>query len=448
MAQINLNFPPHLYLENQTLSAKEQGQIVANLAAQLTAAKTHGNLAVCNLPAPQTILLAMACLVAGWKFQPVSNRYPISKRSEFAAALQSDFVFPQTEFNASLPSLKLQFDTAKLVNANLRLTNFYCSSLLTSGSSGMPKIVDHEVINHLHAADFCNPILQLESSSCWLMSLPLFHASGYAILMRCLRAGASIAVAQSCGVTLQDLQKFPITHVSLVATQLFRLLQNPAFNAQELLLKHIMLGGSAIPVELMQAAQNRGFRVLLGYGMTETAAAILLGEFASDCSLALTGAEPFEIIDGEIMLKGRQVAEFYWENAKQVPLKNAAGLFATGDLAKIKNGRIYITGRKGNRFISGGENIQPELIEQRLQQHYAVDLALVVPFDDLEFGQRPLAFVRWNNAVQVPSKNDLEQWLKQELPSFMCPVEYREFPQDLPLDQKIVRQDFVNLANC
>ena len=73
----------------------------------------------------------------------------------------------------------------------------------------------------------------------------------------------------------------------------------------------------------------------------------------------------------------------------QYTVGEAEGWFHTGDLgAFTADGELLVLGRRDNRFICGGENIQPEAIEQALLQHGAVRQALVVPLADAEWVRR------------------------------------------------------------
>ena len=103
-----------------------------------------------------------------------------------------------------------------------------------------------------------------------------------------------------------------------------------------------------------------------------------------------------------------------------------------------------ITGRIDNQFSSGGENIQPEQIEQQLLQHPAVAQAIVVPVPDDEWGMRCACFIDWQQSSI--SFNELANWLRQFLPAYMLPKQWLNWPE-LPAGQlKIQRTEFQRLA--
>lgn len=441
-----LGFSSRLYSGQNCYSEEQISERVKSLSSQLKKLSDQGKLAVCSPNSEKALLLALACLEAGWVYQPISPRWPVAIRNPLAEQSESDWIWPVKAFDpkgwAQQPPQRLELDWAlesrsKSVSASSMAGP--CSTLFTSGSTGQPKAVSHTIQQHLAAADFCNPILKLTADSCWLLSLPLFHASGYAILMRCLRAGAAIALPEKSGITIEDLKRVPVTHVSLVATQLQRLLLEPEFNALSLSLRHLMLGGGSVPEKLLQQALDKGFEVSMSYGMTESAAAIALSEVSADCGIQVSSNAKVRIEQGEIQLKGEQLAKSYQMASGTKKLAGINGWFATGDLGRIEKGKLYIEGRKDNRFISGGENVQPELIEQALLQHPDIQLALVVPCKDAAFGQRPAAFVKARASIEFSS---LEPWLRQKLPGFMCPTKYLPWPEGVGIEQKPVRKEF------
>ena len=91
-----------------------------------------------------------------------------------------------------------------------------------------------------------------------------------------------------------------------------------------------------------------------------------------------------------------------------------------------QKGYLYVQGRKDLLFISGGENIQPEEIEQALCRLAGVVQAVVVPVPDEEFGARPVAFVR--TAMPDIRPDALRESLRSVLPSFKIPVAVYPWP--------------------
>ncbi|MBW8192225.1 AMP-binding protein [Neiella marina] len=443
---IQPNENPAIYRGTQNVSGRQWCHSTWQIAARLKAQSSTGRLAVCHDDAFFLVLLAGACLAAGWTFVPISYRWPQAARTTMANQACADYCWPSDAFDESLPALAdlieidlfdgkrrrnndESFAAPQAIEADLTL---HASVLFTSGSSGQPKAVLHQLQQHWAAADYCNPILQLSANSCWLASLPLFHAAGYSLLIRCLRAGAVIALPPATGALtdlLQQLQQAPITHCSLVATQLQRLLETPKFHADNLTLRHIMLGGGPVSDASIQQASERGFKLYLGYGMTESGAAIALSAVTTKAHIDVTGLDCLRVdSQGQIQLRGAQLACGYLAANGLTPLIDSQGWFATGDVAELSAGKLIIRGRADNQFISGGENIQPEMVEQVLRQHTDIEQVLVVAADDREFGKRPVAFVRWHQ--RMPNLTELQAWLASQLPKFMWPIHWLDWPPE------------------
>ncbi|MCX7008985.1 MAG: o-succinylbenzoate--CoA ligase, partial [Kiritimatiellaeota bacterium] len=114
--------------------------------------------------------------------------------------------------------------------------------------------------------------------------------------------------------------------------------------------------------------------------------------------------------------------------------------FATGDLGALDaDGYLTVHGRKDNMFISGGENIQPEEIEQALLALPGVAAAVVLPRADKEFGARPVAFVQCARKI---SGEKLRAALRGKLPAYKVPVEFLPWPKAMPAGLKISRPFF------
>ncbi len=123
-----------------------------------------------------------------------------------------------------------------------------------------------------------------------------------------------------------------------------------------------------------------------------------------------------------------------------------AGWFHTGDLGELDDeGYLRILGRKDNLFVSGGENVQPEEIEEALGRLASVERAVVAPAPDVNFGERPVAFVLAADDSVTP--DILIRELGDELPRFKIPVAFYEWPEDAdPGKVKVDRPFFRDLA--
>jgi O-succinylbenzoic acid--CoA ligase len=311
---------------------------------------------------------------------------------------------------------------------------------LTSGSTGLPKAAVHTFHAHLASAQGVLALIPYADNDDWLLSLPLFHVSGQGILWRWLLAGARIAV-QTALPLAQALAG--CTHASLVPTQLWRLLNDNA----SVSLKAVLLGGAAIPVALTQQARERDIRCFCGYGLTEFASTVCAKEAdgAPDVGYALPGRE-VKIVDEEVWLRAQSMASGYWRDGELLPLVNSEGWFATRDRGMLHEGCLTIRGRLDNLFFSGGEGIQPEEVERVIARHPQVQQVMVVPVDDAEFGQRPVAVVECEGGVDAAA---LSAWVSDKLARFQQPLHWLAMPAELKNGGiKISRRAVLQWANA
>jgi o-succinylbenzoate---CoA ligase len=313
--------------------------------------------------------------------------------------------------------------------------------IFTSGSTGAPKAALHAFGNHYYSALGSNTNIALAPGDRWLHSLPLYHVGGLSILFRCLLAGAAVALPQPGAPLGEAISASGATHVSLVSTQLLRLLGEEDFDPGGL--KAILLGGGPIPPSLVDEAVGRGLPIHTSYGLTEMASQVTATPpGASREALRTSGRllphREISISDrGEILVRGKTLfAGYVDDEAVDVPL-GADGWFHTGDLGELgADGCLSVRGRRDNLFGSGGENVQPEEIEDALRRLEGVEDAVVVPIPDAEFGARPVAFVRMTGDVVDPET--LAGALELTLPRFKIPAAFHGWPEE-PEGMKVDR---------
>jgi O-succinylbenzoic acid--CoA ligase len=311
--------------------------------------------------------------------------------------------------------------------------------LFTSASSGAAKAVVLTFGNLYCNALGSNRNIVLRRGDRWQLSLPLYHVSGLGVLLRAWLAGAAVVIPAS------DDALEPATHVSLVPTQLRRLLAAPQGVPWLQGLKAVLVGGAATDARLLATARSAGIRVLPTYGMTELASQVCTLPPDALRSKWFTSGRvlPFREMklanSGEIMVRGRTRFFGYLVHGRLQRLAPACW-FGTGDLGAVDaDGYLTVLGRKDDMFISGGENIQPAEIEQVLLALPGVAAAVVVPRADPEFGARPVAFVRLARRV---SEEKLRGLLRRNLPAYKVPVEFLPWPEAVPMTLKINRPFF------
>jgi O-succinylbenzoic acid--CoA ligase len=304
------------------------------------------------------------------------------------------------------------------------------SLVFTSGSTGPPTAVLHSWANHLYSAKGANANLPLHSSDRWLLSLPLYHVGGLAILVRCALAGAAVAVPDRDASLSATLEATGATHLSLVATQLRRLLE-----AREVLprrMRGLLLGGGPLPEALLRRGHARGWPLLTSYGSTEMASQITTTAPGAPLSALRTAGRrlPHRRLridaDGRILVAGRTLC-LGVVNGDQQSDPRTHGWYRTGDLGHLDaQGRLHVAGRADRQFISGGENIQPEELEAALERSDRIARAVVVPVPDPEYGRRPVAFLQ---TTEGPLPEEWHAPLRADLPSFKVPDAAHPLPE-------------------
>ncbi|CAM3945401.1 long-chain fatty acid--CoA ligase [Kibdelosporangium persicum] len=149
--------------------------------------------------------------------------------------------------------------------------------------------------------------------------------------------------------------------------------------------KYAISGGAALGLRLTHFFRGVGLVVFEGYGLTETCAAATVN--SPDKFKPGTVGHPLPNTavriaeDGEIQIKGGQVFPGYWQNEEATKAAlDDEGWFATGDLGELDDeGFLKITGRKKEILVtSGGKNVAPAVIEDRIAAHPLVGQAMVV----------------------------------------------------------------------
>ncbi len=287
------------------------------------------------------------------------------------------------------------------------------SIVLTSGTSGTPKAAVFSYQQHYCSALGANDYIPLNIGDKSLLSLPMFHIGGIAIVFRCLLAGATIVIPDDNELTT-NINRFHITHASMVNTQLKRLLRQDTTGTS---LKHVLVGGGPVNQLLLTKAGALGINCYHTYGLTEMASQVFTHD-QNGTGQTLPYRQLSIDIKGEIIVKGETLFLGYFEGGTtRLPL-DAKGWFHTKDLGKLTGETLLVTGRKDNQFISGGENIQPEEVEGLINSLPGVNQSIVVPQKDSEYGLKPVVFIDAKPPITV---NRLKQYLITQIPSFKIP---------------------------
>lgn len=413
---------PALRLNDEVLSWQQLCTRIDNLAAGFHQQGVEAGDGVLLLAHnhPQTLLAWLALLQCGARILPVNPQLPHPLLEVLLPQMTLRFALVLDGHYDGLAALSMHAPSGEYRVA--WQPERLASMTLTSGSTGLPKAAVHTCGAHLASAEGVLALMPYGDDDDWLLSLPLFHVSGQGILWRWLQAGARLTVREKQPLE-QALQG--CTHASLVPTQLWRLLNTH----QRIALKAVLLGGAAIPVELTQQARAQGISTFCGYGLTEFASTVCAKEADGepDVGSALPGRE-VQVVNGEVWIKAQSMASGYWRDGALLPLTNSEGWFATRDRGELHDGRLTILGRMDNLFFSGGEGIQPESLERIIATHPHISQVFIVPLNDAEFGQRPVAVVECEPGTDI---THLPEWVQGKLARFEQPVHWLVLPAEL-----------------
>jgi len=287
--------------------------------------------------------------------------------------------------------------------------------LYTSGTTGRPKgvMIPHRQI----AFNAATTVLswQLRATDRVQIYTPMYHAGGLTVFMTPLFAiGGSIVLHDGFDPAeiLRTLQDKKCTLLFGVPTTFKMLLDSREFASVDLShLRWCASGGAPLPLNLLQAYQERGVTFRQGYGLTEVGVNCFAMSDADSLRKAGSIGKPMmfteaRVLDasssqvatnevGELCLRGPHVCLGYWNNPNGTrQALDDEGWFHTGDLARCDNdGFFFIAGRSKDMIISGGVNIYPAEIEKELLDHPSVSEAAVIGMSDEKWGEIPVAFV-------------------------------------------------------
>jgi fatty-acyl-CoA synthase len=182
----------------------------------------------------------------------------------------------------------------------------------------------------------------------------------------------------------------------------------------------IIIGGSALPRGLAQAALERGIDAFTGYGMSETCPILALaqvktplqGDVQSELDIRTKAGIPLPLVDmrivdaelrdvahdgktsGEVVIRAPWAVQHYVRNPEASEILWAGGYLHTGDIGVIDgDGYLQITDRIKDVIKTGGEWVSSIEVEDLISRHPAVSEVAVIGVGDAKWGERPLALV-------------------------------------------------------
>lgn len=305
--------------------------------------------------------------------------------------------------------------------------------VFTSGTTGQPKGAQITFNNHYWSATASAERLGVDAQDRWLLCLPLYHIGGLAMVMRSCLQGTGIVLQAGFDVVgvWDALMVYQCTHVSLVPTMLYRLLNAYPDEKFPESLRLVLLGGAAASEELLDMAHARGIAVASTYGMTEATSQIAtmeaerarqkvgsVGKSLPHVSVSIVDEKGDRLANGqhgEIVVQSSTVMYGY---LGQAPLN---GVLYTGDIGYLDaDGDLWLLQRRSDLIVSGGENIYPAEIEKILRAHPHIDDVCVVGVPDAEWGQKVVAAIQLK-AGMILSEADVSAYARERLGGYKIP---------------------------
>lgn len=246
--------------------------------------------------------------------------------------------------------------------------------LFTSGSTGPARGVVHTRASLDAAVAASERHLGWRDDDAWLCCLPLAHAGGASIILRCLFANRRVILSDDPRAIADA------TLASLVPTQLTALLDDSTWRPSRKL-RAVLLGGAAAPQALIDRAIARGVPVLSTYGLTETFGQVATARKPGQLPVplvAMTGgtAEAPALL----RITSPSLADRYLDGERIAPC------FVTADLGFVDE-FVHVVGRADDVIITGGENVHPTQVEAVLARTRGVREAVAFGVDDPRWGQ-------------------------------------------------------------
>ncbi len=302
----------------------------------------------------------------------------------------------------------------------------------TSGSTGRPKgvVLSRDAV----VASAEASAARLQASGRWLLALPSSYVAGVQVVVRSLLAGHEPVVVDGLDVARAAAGAGTPAFLSLVPTQLHRLLEQPDQLAALTGLHTVLVGGGGLDAGLRRRAEGAGVRVVVTYGSSETAGGCVYD------GRPLDGVAVRVDDDGRVRIGGPTLFSRYDGDPELTAECLVDGWFLTSDTGRLDEaGRLRITGRVDDVVISGGVKVPAPAVAERLREHAQVEDAEVLGVPDDEWGQRVVAVV-----VGTAPDPELRDWVGLVHPRSWAPsrfVRVEELPRlrNGKVDQQAIR---------
>ena len=322
----------------------------------------------------------------------------------------------------------------------------------TSGSTGEPKgaMLSHRAIVK---SAFANAQWMESAPHRALCCLPINHVAALNNLCMNVMAGGGCMVfheAFDLGQIVEITRREKLTYMVTSPTLLMMLIGYDGYDAKAMQsLKLIVFGGAATPEDLIIQYEGIGAKLSTIYGLTESCGIISrsdigasldvmansIGVPITDAAWRVCGTDGQELTVGEIgelQIKGPHIFSGYLNKPDATAdAMTEDGYFRTGDLCKWReDGNVEFTGRLKEMFKSGAYNVYPLEVEQAIEKHEDVAMAIVVGVPHELYQEVGYAFIKPKPECEI-SISGLKVFLRTQLANYKIPKNFQimvDFP--------------------
>jgi acyl-CoA synthetase (AMP-forming)/AMP-acid ligase II len=309
--------------------------------------------------------------------------------------------------------------------------------IITSGTTGQPKFVVHTPATLSETTDLVIRNWGLSDDDVMIEPLPLAHMSGLITLLSFIEFGAPFVLLEGfdADTVLDTIERHRCTWCIGFPAQYAALLECQRARPRNLASLRICLTGADVcPIDLQERVTSTfGAPLYNIWGASEVVGSLTFGlrrgpvaRITKGARIRLIDENGADVVDGEVgelLIRGANVFDGYWNDPRATEESLKGGWYHTGDLMRRGEGdELWFVSRKKDIIIRGGTNISPVEVEQALvAAHPAVEEAAVVGVPDATLGQRVFGFLKLANGTKDTVVSEILRNVATRLASYKVP---------------------------
>ena len=460
--------------ESQSISFRELRTRAATICELLSARGVgrHDRVAALLPNSPLAVALYLALAALGSAVVPVNTRLAAREVGELLNEARPKLFIVDTQFEDRLGNSGA---TAQTISASELMqdieraetepnqTRYQYAHIdpsdpyiifYTSGTTGRPKGVIRTQQNVCWSVLIAMWVQDFWYDTVLLAPLPLFHISGWETkFLCCLLSGGRAVLTERFHAEdmLAMVERHKVTHLFLVPTMTHDLVRLGDLRGRDLSsLRYWQSGTAPLPKELREEVvrQLPQLQFLISYGTTEAGIVSFLEHHQRNrgpgCVGRVVPSVQVRIVDdagrdaspgeaGEIWCASPMVTAgaFAGEGKAATPATNEENWLATGDLGYLNSdGFLFVSGRKKDVIITGGENVVAAEVEDALKSHPKISEAAVIGTPDARWGESVTAFIVPASGQSI-AREEVDRHCRTLLAGYKCPRRI-EFVDSLP----------------